>query len=121
DQLPTVRQLAVGVRVNANTVPKVYTFLEREGVPETRPRVRAFIAARSAAAEPDAGAGHSPPRARRRRRKTRCAARSSRDSWIDSSRICRRTAFTWTKPCRCCTTGKTKEHDGVRCHFADGW
>jgi len=32
DQLPTVRQLAVDLRVNANTVAKVYVTLEREGV-----------------------------------------------------------------------------------------
>ena len=32
DQLPTVRQLAVSLRVNANTVAKVYAHLERSGV-----------------------------------------------------------------------------------------
>jgi GntR family transcriptional regulator len=47
DQLPTVRQLAVELRVNANTVAKVYTFLERAGVLETRRGVGTFIAARS--------------------------------------------------------------------------
>jgi GntR family transcriptional regulator len=47
DQLPTVRQLAVGLKVNANTVAKVYTFLEREGVLETRRGVGTFIAART--------------------------------------------------------------------------
>ncbi len=36
DQLPTVRQLAVDLRINANTVAKVYTELERSGVVETR-------------------------------------------------------------------------------------
>src|SRR2546423_1407757 len=35
-QLPTVRQLAVDLRVNANTVAKVYAELERAGVLETR-------------------------------------------------------------------------------------
>jgi GntR family transcriptional regulator len=49
DQLPTVRQLAVELRVNANTVAKVYTFLERAGVLETRRGVGTFIAARSPA------------------------------------------------------------------------
>lgn len=49
DQLPTVRQLAVDLRVNANTVAKVYAFLERAGVLETRRGVGTFIAARSAA------------------------------------------------------------------------
>jgi DNA-binding transcriptional regulator YhcF (GntR family) len=44
DQLPTVRQLAVELRVNANTVAKVYAFLERAGVLETRRGVGTFIA-----------------------------------------------------------------------------
>ena len=47
DQLPTVRQLAVSLRVNANTVAKVYAFLERDGVLETRRGVGTFIAART--------------------------------------------------------------------------
>jgi GntR family transcriptional regulator len=47
DQLPTVRQLAVELRINANTVAKVYTFLERAGVLETRRGVGTFIAART--------------------------------------------------------------------------
>lgn len=49
DQLPTVRQLAVDLRVNANTVAKVYAFLERSGVLETRRGVGTFIAARTPA------------------------------------------------------------------------
>lgn len=44
DQLPTVRQLAVDLRVNANTVAKVYLALEREGVLTTRRGVGTFIA-----------------------------------------------------------------------------
>ena len=48
-QLPTVRQLAVDLRVNANTVAKVYAHLEREGVLETRRGVGTFVAARSVA------------------------------------------------------------------------
>jgi GntR family transcriptional regulator len=51
DQLPTVRQLAVELRINANTVAKVYTFLERDGVLETRRGVGTFIAARTPAPE----------------------------------------------------------------------
>ena len=43
DQLPTVRQLAVALRVNANTVAKVYTHLERAGVLETRRGVGTFV------------------------------------------------------------------------------
>jgi GntR family transcriptional regulator len=42
-QLPTVRQLAVELKVNANTVAKVYSDLERDGVVETRRGVGTFI------------------------------------------------------------------------------
>jgi GntR family transcriptional regulator len=44
DKLPTVRQLAVELRVNANTVAKVYAYLERSGALETRRGVGTFIA-----------------------------------------------------------------------------
>src|SRR5689334_16423651 len=44
DQLPTVRQLAVALRINANTVAKVYSHLERAGLLETRRGVGSFIA-----------------------------------------------------------------------------
>jgi GntR family transcriptional regulator len=44
DRLPTVRQLAVDLRVNANTVAKVYGELERAGVLETRRGVGTFVA-----------------------------------------------------------------------------
>ena len=47
DLLPTVRQLAVDLKVNANTVAKVYGYLERAGVLETRRGVGTFIAART--------------------------------------------------------------------------
>ena len=47
DQLPTVRQLAVELRVNANTVAKVYAYLERAGMLETRRGVGTFVAARA--------------------------------------------------------------------------
>ena len=46
EQLPTVRQLAVELRVNANTVAKVYAELERSGVLETRRGVGTFVSAR---------------------------------------------------------------------------
>jgi len=46
DQLPTVRQLAVDLRINANTVAKVYAELERNGVVETRRGVGTFVTAR---------------------------------------------------------------------------
>ena len=45
DQLPTVRQPAVDLRVNANTVAKVYLALEHEGFVETKRGVGTFIAA----------------------------------------------------------------------------
>ncbi|NUR56593.1 MAG: GntR family transcriptional regulator [Acidobacteria bacterium] len=54
DQLPTVRQLAVELRVNANTIAKVYAHLEREGVLETRRGVGTFVAARRPAARDEA-------------------------------------------------------------------
>src|SRR5512138_2752430 len=44
DQLPTVRQLAVALRLNANTVAKVYSHLERTGARETRRGVGTFVA-----------------------------------------------------------------------------
>src|SRR5215470_5545189 len=46
EQLPTVRQLAVELRVNANTVARVYAELERTGVLETRRGVGTFVCAR---------------------------------------------------------------------------
>src|SRR6187402_282861 len=54
DQLPTVRQLAVDLSVNANTVARVYAELERAGVIETRRGVGSFISATPAAARPRA-------------------------------------------------------------------
>ncbi len=59
DQLPTVRQLAVELRVNANTVARVYADLERRGVLETRRGVGSFVSATPAQAH--------PPRDRERR------------------------------------------------------
>ena len=50
EQLPTVRQLAVELRVNANTVAKVYAELERSGILETRRGVGTFVSARHLAA-----------------------------------------------------------------------
>ena len=44
-QLPTVRQLAVELRINANTVARVYGELERVGVLETRRGVGSFVSA----------------------------------------------------------------------------
>jgi GntR family transcriptional regulator len=52
DQLPTVRQLAVDLAVNANTVARVYAELERAGVIETRRGVGSFVTGSPAAAHP---------------------------------------------------------------------
>jgi GntR family transcriptional regulator len=59
DQLPTVRELAVELRVNANTVARVYSELERAGVITTKRGVGSFVSATPVQA--------SPPRDRERR------------------------------------------------------
>lgn len=43
--MPTVRQMAVDLRINANTVAKVYSELERAGVLESRRGVGTFVRA----------------------------------------------------------------------------
>src|SRR5881296_1645373 len=52
DRLPTVRQLAVDLRVNANTVARVYAELERAGILETRRGIGSFVAATPPQAHP---------------------------------------------------------------------
>ena len=52
DQLPTVRQFAVDLQVNANTVARVYAELERAGVIETKRGVGSFVSATPAQAHP---------------------------------------------------------------------
>jgi GntR family transcriptional regulator len=52
DQLPTVRQLAVELKINANTVARVYADLERGGVIGTRRGVGSFVAATPEKARP---------------------------------------------------------------------
>ena len=44
DRLPTIREVAVQVRVNRNTVARVYSELEREGLLRTRAGQGAFVA-----------------------------------------------------------------------------
>lgn len=51
DALPTVRQLAVELRINANAVAKAYAALEQEGIVEKKPGVGTVVrAGRSAVA-----------------------------------------------------------------------
>jgi len=57
DRLPTVRQLAVELRMNANTVARVYAELERQGILSTRRGVGTFVEA-----APSGEASHSLPR-----------------------------------------------------------
>jgi GntR family transcriptional regulator len=45
ERLPSVRQLAIDVLVNPNTVGKVWRDLERDGVLESRPGDGVFVAA----------------------------------------------------------------------------
>lgn len=52
DQLPTVRQLAVDLSINANTVARVYAELERAGVIETRRGIGSFVTATPQQAQP---------------------------------------------------------------------
>ena len=52
ERLPTVRQLAIDLRVNANTVAKVYSELEGAGVLTTQRGVGTFVRERL---EPDEG------------------------------------------------------------------
>ncbi len=52
EQLPTVRELAVALRVNANTIARVYAELERAGVLETKRGVGSFVSATPARAHP---------------------------------------------------------------------
>ncbi|MHC4843146.1 MAG: GntR family transcriptional regulator [Planctomycetota bacterium] len=44
ERLPTVRQLAVQLAINPNTIGKAYKQLEQEGIITTRPGAGAFIA-----------------------------------------------------------------------------
>jgi GntR family transcriptional regulator len=55
-RLPTVRQLAIDLRVNANTVAKVYAELERAGVLTTQRGVGTFVRERLEADEEKPGA-----------------------------------------------------------------
>jgi len=45
ESLPSLRSLAVDIKVNPNTVQRAYDALEREGIVETRRGVGIFVAA----------------------------------------------------------------------------
>ena len=49
DKLPSVRELAVQLRVNPNTISKAYRELEREGVVYTQRGLGVFVAKQAAA------------------------------------------------------------------------
>ena len=70
-QLPTVRQLAVELSINANTVARVYAALESAGVLETRRGVGSFVAA---------GAPRAVPVRERRRQLTQFVTRVLADA-----------------------------------------
>lgn len=46
EQMPTVRQMAVSLKINANTVARVYTELERQKILETRRGIGTFVSIR---------------------------------------------------------------------------
>lgn len=45
EQMPTVRQLAVDLKANANAVEKAFVELERQGVLQTRAGIGVFVSA----------------------------------------------------------------------------
>jgi len=45
DRLPSVRELAVGLRINPNTVVKAYQMLKDEGITDSRPGGGNFVLA----------------------------------------------------------------------------
>ncbi len=56
EQLPTVKQLAIDLTVNPNTVARAYRDLEREQVIETSPGRGSFVPANGAAQSPKVAA-----------------------------------------------------------------
>ena len=44
EKLPTIRQLAIDLTINPNTIAKAYRRLEQEGIITTRPGTGAFVA-----------------------------------------------------------------------------
>jgi GntR family transcriptional regulator len=56
EQLPTVKQLAIDLTVNPNTVARAYRDLEREGVIETAPGRGSFVRANGVTEAPKVAA-----------------------------------------------------------------
>jgi GntR family transcriptional regulator len=56
EQLPTVKQLAMDLTVNPNTVARAYRDLEREGVIETAPGRGSFVRANGVSEAPKVAA-----------------------------------------------------------------
>ena len=56
EQLPTVKQLALDLTINPNTVAKAYRELERDGVIETSPGRGSFVKSNGVAASTKAAA-----------------------------------------------------------------
>ena len=78
DQLPTVRQLAVDLRINANTVARVYGELERAGVVETRRGIGTFVSSAPnavSALPPELGQGKAESDRERDRLLASCCGR----------------------------------------------
>ena len=53
DRVPPVRELAVDIRINPNTVARAYRELDRLGVLETRGALGSFVAAGQSASAPE--------------------------------------------------------------------
>jgi len=58
EQLPTVKQLAIDLTINPNTVARAYRDLERDGVIETSPGRGSFIRGNGEASATHAAAAH---------------------------------------------------------------
>ena len=58
EQLPTVKQLALDLTVNPNTVARAYRELERDSVIETSPGRGSFVRGNGSTASPNTAAAH---------------------------------------------------------------
>jgi GntR family transcriptional regulator len=89
DLMPTVRELAVALEINANTVARVYRDLQREGWLVLRRGVGTFVAA----------AAHAAPLAQRDVRgleqKVRQLIASARSLGLSSAEVCQLLKTRW--------------------------